>query len=97
MGVVSLCTLVEQGCIAFVIRTIALIEILRSSGHIDESHTNLGGQLLHLIAVVHRMVISSQLLTGLEDTIDNGIVLVSQIVLTCLRDSTSIEVATTDS
>ena len=38
VGVVSLCTLVEQGCIALIVRTIALIEILRGSGHIDERY-----------------------------------------------------------
>ena len=42
------------------------------------------------------MVVSSQLLTSLEDAIDNSIILVSQIVLTCFRDGTAIEVTTTD-
>ena len=77
MGVILLATLVKQCRITFIIRSITLVELLRSSGHIDESHIQFSGQLLHLITVVHRMIRGGNLLPRLQLSVDDGVKLIT--------------------
>ena len=82
MRIVGLSTLVKQGCITFSIIAVALVEALGGCRHVDERHAQLRGQLLHLVAVVHRMVALCYAQTTLEFTIDNGVILTAQVVAT---------------
>ena len=82
MRVVRCClgTLVEQGGIELILRLIALVELLRSSRHIDELYVELCCQLFHVVRIVHRVVVLRQRETGLQLPIDYGIVLATQVV-----------------
>ena len=78
--IVCLSTFVKECCIAFVIASVTLVEVLGSCRHIDECDIFSCCKLLHLVAVVHSMVVSSNLQSGLQSTINDGIVFVAQIV-----------------
>ena len=80
MCVVCFCTFVKQGSIAFVVRAVAFIEVLRRCRHIDKGDTLLIGQLLHLVAIVVGVVALRNALVGLEYAIDDDIVFCSQVM-----------------
>ena len=96
MGVVLLAAFVKEGCITLVIVAVALVEILGGGGHVDECHILLVGQLLHLVAVVHGVVVGSHLQARLDRTVDDGNVFVAQIVTTGAGDGVSAEVTAAD-
>ena len=86
MGIVGLAALVKQGTVALIIGAVALIEVLRGRGHVDELYTQLGSQLLHLVAVVVGVGRLRDAESCLQHTIDDGIILVAQVVTTRTRN-----------
>ena len=96
VGVVLLAAFVKEGCITLVIVAVALVEILGGGGHVDECYILLVGQLLHLEAVVHGVVVGGHLQARFDRTIDDGIVFVAQVMTTRACDGVSVEVATTN-
>ena len=73
MGVVAL---TEQRIMTFV-SAIVLIEVLGGCCHIDEHHAQLCSQLLHLVAIVHGVVVSIHLQSGLDGIVNDGVVFVA--------------------
>ena len=86
MGVIRLSTFVKQGCVALVVGLVTLVEVLGGCRHINERHTQLCSQLLHLVAIVHRVVVGGELLSCLEHTVDDGVILICQVVLSGFGD-----------
>ena len=98
MGIVCLCTLIEQGSITFVVGTIALIEVFSSRGHIDEIDVFFFSQLLHLVAEVIAMVVLSQLGAVDRTIIGQNLILVAHVMTAGTGDGgyTIGEIATAD-
>ncbi len=80
MSIVLLTALVKQGGIALVIVVVALVEVLCGGSHIDECHILFRCQLLHLVAVIHRMVVGSYAQARLQLAVNDGVVLAAQVV-----------------
>ena len=95
VGFIHFRTFVKKSCITLVIVAIAFVKILGGSGHVDKCDILLCCQLLHVIAVVHSMIISSYPLSCLVFTINQSVVFVAQVMTTRTSDAASAEVTTT--
>ena len=95
MGFIHFRTFVKKSCITLVIVAIAFVKILGGSGHVDKCDILLCCQLLHVIAVVHSMIISSYPLSCLVFTINQSVVFIAQVMTARTSDAASAEVTTT--
>ena len=80
MGIILLTAFIEEGSIALVVSTIALIEVFGGSRHVDEGDILLYSQLLHLVAEVIAMVILSQLSAVDRTIIGQDLILVAHVM-----------------